>query len=149
MRGIVHRDLKPENILVQGDLLAVADFGTDSFTDDLILTRVETQPTQRLANFQYAAPEQRVPGKVGVPADIYALGLMLNELFTGSVPHGTSYKTISSVAKDLGFLDPIVAEMIRQTPADRVSEDCDSEAPCGSDFATKAKRDLRHGDPER
>lgn len=119
LQGTVHRDLKPENILVRDRVLAVADFGVASFTEDLILTRVETEATQRLANFQYAAPEQRVPGRVGVPADIYALGLMLNEMFTGAVPHGTSYKTIGSVSQGFGFLDSIVAEMIKQAPSER------------------------------
>ena len=51
---------------------------------------------------------------MGVPADIYALGLMLNELFTGTVPHGTQYKQIGDVAGEYGFLNPIVAEMLRQ-----------------------------------
>src|SRR5262249_30968469 len=79
--GVVHRDLKPENFLFDkaSSSLAVADFGIARFTEHLIATIVETAPAQRLANFQYAAPEQRQSGaSVGVPADIYALGLILN-----------------------------------------------------------------------
>ncbi len=120
--GAVHRDLKPENILHGGKepTLAVADFGVAAFTEDLIQTRVETKPGTRLANFQYAAPEQRgLDGVIGVPADIYALGLMINELFTGSVPHGTDYASIASAASEFGFLDNIVSEMIRQNPVAR------------------------------
>ena len=122
LSGVVHRDLKPENILVdrQKNLVAIADFGVAAFTDELLITLVETQANQRLANFQYAAPEQRSRGKiVGPPADIYALGLMLNELFTGDVPHGTGFKQIGSVAADYAFLDDIVSSMMRQNPADR------------------------------
>lgn len=88
LQGVVHRDLKPENVLYQrtSRTLAIADFGIARFTEDLLATWVETAPAQRMANFQYAAPEQRVQGQnVGVPADMYALGLMLNELFTGVV----------------------------------------------------------------
>lgn len=120
--GSVHRDLKPENILYDpvANVLAIADFGIASFTDDLLATLVDTEPTQRLANFQYAAPEQRVPGRaVTITADIYALGLMLNEMFTGVVPHGTGYQTIASVSPGLGFLDEVVARMIRQAPGER------------------------------
>jgi len=94
MRGVVHRDLKPENILCDeaSNSLAVADFGIASFTDDLLVTLVETGDARRLANFQYAAPEQRTRGgSVGVTADIYSLGLMLNEMFTGLVPHGSEH----------------------------------------------------------
>lgn len=119
---VTHRDLKPENILVNsaGDQAAVADFGVASFTQDQLCTMVETGPSQRLANFQYASPEQRAPGMpVGSTADIYALGLMLNEMFTGVVPHGTEYRTIASIADEFAFLDPIVAHMMRHEPSQR------------------------------
>ncbi len=68
LQGVVHRDLKPENILYdkESNALAIADFGTARFTEDLLATTVETGPAQRLANFQYAAPEQRAwQGGVG------------------------------------------------------------------------------------
>jgi len=121
-QGVVHRDLKPENILYNGDAgaVAIADFGIASFTAEFLATLVETDPQQRLANFQYAAPEQRVQGKsVGVPADLYALGLVLNEMFTGAIPYGTQYRLIGQVSNDLSFLDPIVAMMLRQAPEER------------------------------
>jgi len=122
LRGSVHRDLKPENVLcdANGSSPVIADFGIASFTEELAITLVETGPTQRLANFQYAAPEQRVAGlKISQTADIYALGLILNELFTGSVPHGTEYRTIAQASEHFSYLDKIVALMIRQNPSER------------------------------
>ena len=122
LQKVVHRDLKPENILHDGsnDVLAIADFGIASFTDDLMVTSIETRADGRLANFQYAAPEQRQSGRaVEVTADVYALGLILNELFTGSVPHGTEYQQIGQIAEVYGFLDPIVNKMMRQSPQER------------------------------
>lgn len=122
LQNVVHRDLKPENILYDHDskTLAIADFGIARFTEDILVTLVETTPAQRLANFQYAAPEQRTPGQpVGLPADMYALGLILNEMFTGAVPQGTEYRLISSVSEELNFLDEIVAKMLRQVPQER------------------------------
>lgn len=123
--GAIHRDLKPENILVlrSKNHLAVADFGVASFTEELLLTAVETRPTQRLANFQYAAPEQRVAGTaVTKSADLYALGLILNELFTGIVPHGTDFKKIGTVSGSHAYLDEIVDQLTRQTPSSRPTD---------------------------
>ncbi len=124
LQNVVHRDLKPENILYDQNSkeLAIADFGIARFTEEILATLVDTTPAQRLANFLYAAPEQRTPGQqVGVPADMYALGLLLNEMITGSVPHGTEYRSISSISKEMGFLDEIVEKMLRQVPQERPS----------------------------
>lgn len=122
LQNVVHRDLKPENALYDSatDSVVVADFGIAHFEEDLLATAVDTTPAARLANFQYAAPEQRERGgKVGVAADIYALGLMLNEFFTKRVPAGTDFARIGSVAPDYAYLDETVEEMIRQQPERR------------------------------
>jgi serine/threonine protein kinase len=122
LKGVFHRDLKPENILFNPalNILVVADFGIAHFGEDELFTLVETGLDDRLANFQYAAPEQRKRGqKVDHRADIFALGLMLNEMFTGEVPHGTGFKSIESVAPDYSYLDGLVIDMIRQSPEER------------------------------
>jgi serine/threonine protein kinase len=76
-----------------------------------------------LANFQYAAPEQRTRGKkIDKRADIYALGLILNELFTAELAHGTNYKTIASVANDYPYLDSLVEKMLQQDPTSRYND---------------------------
>jgi len=124
LSNVIHRDLKPENILFDKgkDTLVIADFGIARFQEDQLITAVETKDGDRLANFQYAAPEQRVRGGVvDKRADIFALALILNELFTGQVPHGTGYRQISSVSGAYPYLDEIVSWMMRQEPADRPS----------------------------
>ncbi len=124
LHNIVHRDLKPENILSKTSdaTLALADFGIARFTEDELHTAVETRAQDRLANFQYAAPEQRVRGKqVDKRADIYAVGLILNEMFTHEIPQGTRYKTISSISPEYSYIDEIVDKMISQTPDERPS----------------------------
>jgi serine/threonine protein kinase len=76
--------------------------------------------SDRLANYLYAAPEQKDgSGSADHRADIYALGLILNEVFTGKVPQGSGYKNIASVLEAYAFLDPVVEKMISQNPSNR------------------------------
>jgi hypothetical protein len=72
-----------------------------------------------LANFQYAAPEQRVLGTTDHRADIYALGLILNEMFTNQLLQGSGHKQIGDVAPEYAYLDALVDRMVRQSPAER------------------------------
>jgi serine/threonine protein kinase len=121
-REVFHRDLKPENILCSADLSAVvlADFGIAHFSEDVLLSASETGNQERLANFAYAAPEQRVRGSnVGAPADIWALGLMLNEIFTDQLILGKGHKLIASIAPEYAGLDALIDLMLRQSPEER------------------------------
>jgi len=123
--GATHRDLKPENILLnlENEKIVIADFGIAEFNEDEIYTNVETSEGTRLANFQYAAPEQRVRNKtVTKSADIFALGLIISELFTGEIPFGRNHKTIISAYPQYSYLDSIVEKMIQQNPSDRYSD---------------------------
>lgn len=122
LNQVTHRDLKPQNILCDPSehRYVVADFGVASFAEEELYTSVETHPNQRLANFQYAAPEQRSRGRrVDTKADIYALGLMLNQMYTGEIPLGTQYKKIERVAPSFSYLDDLAEQMIRQDPNQR------------------------------
>lgn len=122
LQRVVHRDLKPENILFDENrqIPVIADFGIARFAEDQLLEQVRTRPGERLANFMYAAPEQRQVGqRIEVQADIYALGLMMNEVFTGEVPHGTDFKQIASVFPELEYIDQMVVRMLRQNPNER------------------------------
>lgn len=123
-RNVWHRDIKPENVLHDSatNRLLLADFGIAHFEEEDLATAVQTGDAERLANFQYAAPEQRTRGAVvDQRGDIYALGLILNELFTGAVPHGTSYRRIASAALPYAFLDQVVDKMIRSDREERYS----------------------------
>ena len=122
-KGIWHRDMKPENILydTKNQLAIIADFGIAHFCEGDIITAVETQRGERLANYMYAAPEQRTKGaNIDGRTDIFALGLILNEMFTNTVIGGSKYKKITNCCEEYGFLDKIVEELISQDPMNRL-----------------------------
>lgn len=122
VKRIIHRDLKPENILISSEdnVPVISDFGIAHFCEEDIITQIETRVGSKMANFQYASPEQREKsGVITSKSDIYALGLIFNEMFTGSVPFGNSYKSVSGVNNNYAFLDKIIDKMISQDPANR------------------------------
>ena len=121
--GCWHRDIKPENIMFDesNNELILTDFGIAHIVEDFIKTDIETKAGSRLANFQYASPEQRqVGGSVDHRSDIYSLGLILNELFTGNLPWGHDYQKIQSTNPDFEFLDLLVEKMLKQNPNERI-----------------------------
>lgn len=124
-KGTIHRDIKPENILfAQGSNdPVICDFGIAHFSEDELLTLVETKPGDRLANFQYAAPEQRIKGGANAvtgKADVYAAGLILNEMFTGEIPQSMGYKKIADVNPEYAFLDKLFEELYLNDPDARL-----------------------------
>jgi serine/threonine-protein kinase len=76
-RGVLHRDLKPANIMMdrRGQVI-IMDFGLAGLSDQL-------QADVRSGTPAYMSPEQLAGTEVTVKSDIYALGLVLYELFTG------------------------------------------------------------------
>lgn len=121
--NVIHRDIKPENIMFKEDSLEpiICDFGIAQFAEDEMLTIVETKKDARMANFQYAAPEQRSKGDVAIAqTDIYAAALILNEMFTGEIPQAEDYKKIESVAPSYKYLDDVFVQIFKQNASERL-----------------------------
>lgn len=122
-QGTIHRDIKPENIMFKAESVEpiICDFGIAHFAEEELLTIIETKKSDRMANFQYAAPEQRIKGEAATAqTDIYAAALILNEMFTSEIPQAADHKTIASVAPDYAFMDDVFAQLYKQKASDRL-----------------------------
>src|SRR4051812_7280956 len=85
--GIVHRDLKPENLMVTSDgRVKIADFGIAKATNQMQTGAFLTATGTTVGTPTYMAPEQAMAQEIGPPTDLYSVGCMAFEMFTGRVP---------------------------------------------------------------
>ncbi len=82
-RGLVHRDIKPDNIIIQpGGMARIIDYGiVRSFASK------KSADTVVMGTPGYAAPEQFGFTQSDARTDLYALGVLLNEMLTGVLPN--------------------------------------------------------------
>ena len=81
-RGVVHRDLKPHNVIIDDEgRVKVTDFGIARAGASEI-----TQTGSIMGTARYLSPEQAQGEEVGPSSDLYAIGILLYELLTGTVP---------------------------------------------------------------
>lgn len=80
---IIHRDIKPQNILIDNqDRIKITDFGIAVALSETSITQTNTL----LGSVHYLSPEQARGSMATSKSDIYALGVVLYELLSGSVP---------------------------------------------------------------
>ena len=137
--GIVHRDLKPDNIFLVGGLaggsasddVRVVDFGAAKIVGSSRVTRQGIV----FGTPHYMSPEQASGQPVDHRADLYALGIIMYEMFTGRVPfEADTYmgvltqhmfvqplrpSQISPAARELGALEEITMVCLAKKPEDR------------------------------
>lgn len=151
-RGITHRDLKPANIMLDREQrLKVLDFGLAKLgapphanAEKTVATRNElTKGGILLGTVAYMSPEQISGGDVGNGADIFALGIILFELLSGTRPfQGDNHAAILySILNDEAPQSPgipdtlfnIINRCLRKSPEDRYA---------GADQLRQALQDL-------
>jgi serine/threonine-protein kinase len=81
--GIVHRDIKPENVLINSQQkVKIADFGLATTTDENLVTR----KSSIVGTPAYMSPEQIRGEKLSEKSDLFSLGVLAFELYTGKNP---------------------------------------------------------------
>jgi predicted Ser/Thr protein kinase len=120
--GVVHRDLKPENVLLDEEgRVHLADFGLSRLQKDAPeATTMLTRTDVILGTYEYMAPEQRRGDReVDARADIYALGVMVYEMLTGSLPLGRFQPASRARPEVPEALDAVVNQALATDPGDR------------------------------
>ena len=130
--GVVHRDLKPDNIhITHNDVVKVLDFGVAMVAGAGRLTRTGMV----YGTPHYMSPEQASGADVDHRADIYALGIIMYEMFTGRVPfEADSYmgvltkhmfmvpeppSRVNAAVRELGALEDVTLKCLEKKPAAR------------------------------
>jgi serine/threonine protein kinase len=114
--GLVHRDVKPGNILLEprdGAAHAyLSDFGLSRHADS---ASGLTKTGHWIGTIDYAAPEQLQSQEIDARTDVYALGCVLYETLTGSVPYPHS-RDVDKLMAHAGGRPPAPSERAPQAP---------------------------------
>ncbi|WP_428416002.1 serine/threonine-protein kinase [Methylibium sp.] len=112
-QGVTHRDIKPANIMVElkSGMVKVTDFGIARIIDS-----TQTRTGIVLGTPSFMSPEQMAGARVDGRSDLYALGVTLFQLLTGTLPHRpeSMAELIRSIANDVA---PDVRTLRPELPA--------------------------------
>ena len=135
--GVIHRDVKPQNVLLDDSgRVYLADFGIAKMVE---ASAHMTQTGMITGTPQYMAPEQALGKSIDKSIDIYALGIVAYELFTGRVPFSadTPVAVLMKQASEPMPLPPVteVQEEVTRAILRATAKDPAARWPSASAFA--------------
>lgn len=117
-RGVIHRDLKPENVIRMPDGgIKILDFGLAQMPPESPGAKRLTVHGRVIGTPAYMSPEQLRLDPIDGRADLFALGIVLSELITGTHPFdaGDSARTITRILEsDPNFVVPPATDANRR-----------------------------------
>ena len=147
--GFAHRDVKPENVLLTtSGAVKVADFGLARS----VAGAVQTKGGMIIGTAAYLAPEQVSGGTSDARTDVYAAGVMLFELLTGTQPHAgesplaVAYKHVNEVVPAPSSILPGLSTAVDALVAMATSRDPDLR-PANAGQFLRAITEVREGQP--
>lgn len=118
---VIHRDLKPSNILIskksESYIPKIADFGLAKAIEGASV--VDFTNSFGGGTLEYSAPEQLLGHKLNMNSDLWAVGVILFEIFLGNIPFESGSKTVSAEAKRR-----LIYQNIVNTPTPKTVENC-------------------------
>ncbi|MEZ4430348.1 MAG: serine/threonine-protein kinase, partial [Nannocystaceae bacterium] len=147
--GVVHRDLKPENVMIREDgVLKLMDFGIAQIIDHQKLTMTG----QLLGSPAYMAPELISGKPLDARTDLFALGIILFQLATGSLPFSgrNPHEVLTRIA-DADYprpatICPLVDDELESIIDRALARDADDRYQTADAFADELARYLNEVD---
>lgn len=119
--NVIHRDIKPDNILIDDDgVVKILDFGIAQFYDEQNKPYAKTTTGTIMGTYSYMSPEQQKSSdNVTVQSDLYSVGVVMYELFTGKLPSGHFPHPSRLNEKISPELDHLILRCLQPDPKNR------------------------------
>ena len=152
--GIIHRDIKPENILISKDgRIKVADFG---LARNITMGQTMTaESSVVLGSVSYLSPEQVQRGVADARSDIYAVGIVLFEMLTGSKPYSgetpiqIAYRHVNDRIPNIQTIKSEIPTAIAELVYEATAPNPDQRPKNAEDLLNKLREIQAKIDPKR